>query len=463
MKTEDRSKLLGEGPVMSTLFKLAIPGIIGMMISAIYNMVDTMFVGGLNDTRAMAAVGIALPIFMLIAGIGTMFGVGAASYISRLLGEGKKDLSDQVASTTFFTAIVVAVGLMLFGITLIEPLLRAFGATTEIMDHAKAYGTILFIGAPFTVLNMVFNNIIRAEGNAKFSMIAIVLGAVINIVLDPILMFGLNMGLAGAATATVIAQGISTAFLMSYYVLKKNYVSIHIKKIKPTKELYGQIMKIGAATFARQALASIAIGLTNIMAKEFGIVAVAAVGVSLKIFLIPLYCLFGFCQGYQPLAGYSYGSKKFQRLKEATRMTILITTVFAVLATGIIMLFTQIILAGFTKDPEVIDAGSSALRAMSLALPYLGYQMVNTNLFAALGRGKESIILSLARQGIFFIPAILIMPNFLGFNGVIYAQPVADFLTVALTIILVKRLHKQLDREAQESMWQEEGEIEPAL
>ncbi|QZY54885.1 MATE family efflux transporter [Crassaminicella profunda] len=442
-----RARMMGEAKIPNVLLKLAIPGIVAMLVNAVYNIVDTMFVGMLHNTSAIAAVSVAFPMFIMIAAFGQMFGVGAGSYISRLLGEKNKTLADQTTSTTFFTSLVCGVGFVVFGTIFLEPLLRLFGATDTIMPFAKEYSKVLVYGSVFTVLNMTLNNMIRAEGNAKFSMFAISLGAGLNILLDPIFMFTLNMGIKGAAVATVLAQIISFIFLINYFISGKSYIKISTKYFAFSKEIYAQIMKIGTATFARQALSSFSLGLINLAAKPYGDAAVAAMGVTLRIFSLGVFVVFGYNQGFQPIAGYNYGAKKYDRLKEAIKVSLKWTTVFCVMMAAIFISFAEGILSVFSNDPEVIDIGAKTLRAVVLLFPLFGFQQVYAVLFQALGRGKEALVLSLSRQGIFLIPAVLILPKVFGLNGVIFSQTIADFFTIIVTGILAFYMHRGLKME----------------
>ena len=444
---EKRAKMMGEEKIPKILIKLALPGIVAMLVNAVYNIVDTMFVGMLNNTSAIAAVSVAFPIFIMIAAFGQMFGVGAGSYISRLLGENNKEVADQTTSTTFFTSLVCGIGFVVVGTVFLEPLLRLFGATDTIMPFAKDYSRILVYGAVFTVLNMTLNNMIRAEGNAKFSMFAISLGAGLNIILDPIFMCTFDMGIKGAALATVIAQIISFIFLIRYFISGKSYIKISTKHFVFSKKIYSEIMKIGIATFARQGLSSLSLGLINIAAKPYGDAAVASMGITLRVLSLGVFIVFGYNQGFQPIAGYNYGSKQFGRLKEAIKVSLKWTTVFCVMMTVVFMSFAEVIISSFSNDPQVIEIGAKTLRAIILLFPLFGFQQVYAVTFQALGRGMEALLLSLARQGIFLIPAILILPKFFGLEGVIFSQTVADFFTIIITVILAVKMHKGLNKE----------------
>lgn len=459
--TDKRTKMMSEEKIPNILMKLAIPGIIAMLVNAVYNVVDTMFVGMLGNTSAIGAVTVAFPLFIIIAAFGQMFGVGAGSYISRLLGEKNKELADQTTSTTFFTSLVCGIAFTVFGAIFLEPLLKLFGATDTIMPFAKDYSRILVSGAVFTVTNMTLNNMIRAEGNAKYSMFAISLGAGLNIILDPIFMFGLNMGIKGAALATVLAQIISFIFLIRYFISGKSYIKIGIKYFTFSKKIYAEIMKIGIATFVRQALSSLSLGLINVAAMPYGDAAVAAMGVALRVFSIGIFVVFGYSQGFQPVVGYNYGAKKYSRLKEAIKVSIKWTTIFTTIVTVIFMAFAEGIITVFSKDPDVIAIGSKSVRTICLLFPLFGFQQVYATLFQALGKGKEALVLSLSRQGIFLIPSVIILPKLFGLNGVIFSQTVADFFTIIVTAILAVVLNQKLREE--ESKHTIEGDIDIAI
>ncbi len=433
---DKRRKLFESDNVEKTLNKLAVPGIIAMLISAIYNIVDSYFVGMLNSSEAMAAVAVAFPLFILISAVGQMFGVGAASYISRLLGKKDMEEANKTGSTTFFTAIVIALIFTVIGFVFMNKLLRIFGASDEIMVYALDYSRVLILGATFTILNMTLNNMIRAEGSPKYSMIAISLGAILNIVFDPIFMFAFDMGVKGAAIATVLGQGISTIFLISYYLKGKSTVKISLKNFTFNKRIYANVMQIGIATFARQALSSLSMGLINNAANPYGTAAVASVGITLRIMSIVMYVVFGYSQGFQPLAGYNYGAKKYKKLIRAIKYSLKVTTIFCTISSVLLIAFAPSVVGIFSSDPEVIKIGSMMLRYMCLFTSLFGFQNVYAVLFQALGKGKQALALSVARQGIFLIPAALILPDIFDITGVALIQPTADFLTIILTGVM---------------------------
>lgn len=440
----EKTKMMGEGNISKVLTKMSVPGIIAMLINAIYNIVDSMFIGMLGNTEAMGATSVTFPLFMLIAALGQMFGVGAGSYIARLLGAGNKNQAEKVVSTTFYTAIIMSILFTVSILTLINPTLKILGATDTIMPYALTYGKILVTGAIFTIINMTLNNTIRAEGNAKYSMIAISLGAILNVILDPLFMFGFNMGIKGAAIATVLSTSISSIYLLRYYFSGKSFIKITREKFTPKLSMYSEIMKVGGATFARQALASLSLGILNSNAAFYGDSTVAAMGISTRVTSAVLYIVIGYNQGFMPIAAYNYGAEKYERLKSAVRISLIRLTVFCTFATFIFMFFTEDILKLFSSDPEVIERGKAILRAMSILIPTLGFQQIYAVLYQALGKSVGALVLSSARQGTFLILALMILPSLLNFRGLIYSQASADIFTVITTVIFAIKISKEI-------------------
>lgn len=444
---DKKAKMMGEEKINTVLIKLALPAIVGMLITAIYNLVDTMFVGKLG-TSAIGAASVAFPLFMLISAVGLAFGIGAASYISRLLGEGNKERADRTTSTAFFTSLVSGIILTVIVFLFLNPILRIFGSTDTIMPYAIKYSKILVLGSTFTVLNMTMNNILRAEGSAKFSMIALSAGALLNIVLDPIFIFVFDMGIAGASLATVLSQIVSTIMLLSYFLKGKSYVKIAPKFFTPSKEIYFEMFKIGIPTFLRQFFLSLSMGLINTAAMPYGDAAVASIGITNRVFSLGSMVIFGYSQGFQPVAGFNYGAGKFDRLKESIQISLKWTSIFTTITSILFFIFSEAIIGVFSKDPNVISIGSKSLKAVMILFPLFGFQMIYATLFQALGRGKEASVLSLSRQGIFLIPAILFFPKFFGLTGVIFSQPFADLCTILLTALFALSVNKEIAKKS---------------
>ncbi|BDB02678.1 MATE family efflux transporter [Clostridium botulinum] len=441
------TEMMEKESISKVLLKLSVPAIIAMLINAIYNIVDTMFVGMLNNTSAIAAVSIVYPLFMFIGAIGVMFGAGGASYLSRLLGEKKKEEADRTLTSTIVIGCIFSLIFTVICIIFLEQFLLMYGATETTMPYAKEYGYTIVAGSIFTIGTAIMSNTIRAEGNSKYSMIATCIGGVINIILDPIFMFKFGMGIKGAAVATVISQLVSFIFLLRYYYSKKSYIKLGIKFFKPTFNMFFEILKIGIPIFVTQVLASFALGFMNLGAKPYGDAAVAAMGIVFRVMSIGFYIVFGIGQGFQPVAGYNYGAKNFTRLKEAVKLSIKWSVVSGIVISILFIVFAEGCMLIFTRDREVINIGIKAFRAASLLFPFFGYVNTYAVLYQALGKALGAFILSISRQGIFYIPLMYILPKFMGLAGVIFCQTAADGLAFIETFIMAIWLNKSLKKE----------------
>ncbi len=449
MYKDEKTKMMAEEPIPKVLMNLSIPAIIGMLVTAVYNVVDTIFVGQIG-VLAIGAVTIVFPVFMLLSAFGMTFGMGSASYISRLLGEDKKNMVDKVGSTSFITTSISGIFLAIIGYIFLEPIVRLFGATDTILPFAMEYGSIIIIGTIFTMNNMNMNSMVRAEGNARMSMIAMATGAGLNIIFDPLLIFVFDMGVAGAALATVIAQAVSTIILLYYYFSGKSIIEIHLSNFTPSIEIYSEIIKMGLPTLMREALISTAMALLNNTAGSYGDIYVAAIGIINRVFSMGLLVLLGFGQGFQPVAGFNYGAKMFDRLLESIKVTIKRTTTFCVIIALVFAIFSRQIIDIFSNNPEVIAVAAGGLRYYSYILPVVGINITVSILYQALGKAIPAGFLSVSRQGLFFIPALLILPVFLGVKAIFVVQPLADFLTFVISIILLVRTYKQFKKRKEE-------------
>ena len=443
-----KMELLGSTPVPRALLALGLPTMIGMMINALYNLVDAYFVGGLG-TSQMGAITIAYPLGQVVVGLGLLFGNGAASYLSRLLGRGDKKTADQAASTALYSSISVGAAVILCSLLFLHPLLRQLGATESIMPYAVTYTGIYIASSIFNVFNVTMNNIISSEGAAKTTMCVLITGAVLNVILDPIFIYTLNLGVAGAAIATAISQLVSTLVYLYYIFSGKSVFSFHIKKCCFSREIMSEILKIGIPTLVFQLLTSLSITLINSAAKGYGDSVLAAMGPVTRIMSVGSLMVFGFIKGFQPIAGYSYGSRNYSRLREAIKTSILWSTIFCIAFGLAAALFSTSIISQFTKgDTEMIRVGQAALRINGLSFLPFGFYTVYSSLFLAMGKAKEGCFLGACRQGICFVPVILILPFFSGITGIICAQPIADVLSAAITVFMALRLHKELSAAA---------------
>ena len=444
MDGNKKMALLGSAPIPKALLALGIPTMIGMLINALYNLVDTYFVGGLG-TDQMGAVTVAFPLGQIVVGLGLLFGNGAAAYLSRLLGRGDKDTANKVASTAIYSGVSIGAIVILFSIIFLEPILKQAGAIESVIPYAVTYSRIYIVFSIFNVFNVTMNNIVSSEGAAKTAMCALMAGAVLNVILDPVFIYALNLGVVGAAIATAISQVISTLVYLCYILRKKSVFNFSIKECCFAKEIISEILKIGIPTLIFQLLTSLSVGMINSAAKEYGGSALAAMGPVTKIMSMGTLIVFGFLKGFQPIAGFSYGAKKFDRLREAIRTAVLWSTIFCVIFGFVAAVFSTQIVSLFTKeDAEMVRIGSIALRGNGLSFVLFGFYTVYSFLFLVMGKAAEGCVLGACRQGICFVPVILILPLVLGLSGVLYAQPIADVISAIVTALMAVRLHREL-------------------
>ena len=440
-----KMELLGSTSIPKALLAMGIPTMIGMLVNAFYNLVDAYFVGGLGESQ-MGAISVVYPLGQVVVGLGLLFGNGAASYISRLLGRGDKENADKVASTALYSSVSVGAVIIIISMVFLHPILKLLGATDSILPYAATYAGIYIVSCIFNVFNVTMNNIVTSEGAAKTTMCALLTGAVLNIALDPLFIYVFDLGVAGAAIATAISQVVSTCVYLTYIFQKKSVFHFRVKDCTYTKETMSEIFKIGIPTLVFQILTSVSISLINNAAGDYGDSAIAGMGVVTRLISMGSLSVFGFIKGFQPIAGYSYGAKKFDRLREAIKTSILWSTVFCVIFGVILALFPTAIVSQFTKgDAEMIRIGAASLRANGISIMLFGFYTVYSSLFLALGKGREGFILGACRQGICFIPVILLLPMVWGLNGIMYAQPIADVLSAIITVFMAIPLHKKLN------------------
>lgn len=434
-----------ETPIPKLVMNLAIPSIISMVITSIYSMADTYFVG-LLDTSASAAVGISFSLMAIVQTIAFTMGMGSGNYISRLLGDKKTDEASKVVSTSFFTTFAIGVVFSLLGLIFIDPLVRLLGATPTMMVHAKDYVRYIFFGVPFIMSSYVLNNILRFQGSAYYSMFGIGLGGILNIILDPIFIFTLGLGTAGAAIATSISQFISFCLLL-YASGKGGNLKISIKNFSPNWKMYKEIIRTGSPSFFRQGLASVTGIILNQSAGFYGDPAIAAMSIVARALHFAFAALLGFGQGFQPVCGLNYGAKLYKRVLEAfwfcVKLAAVALVVFAVLG----FVFAPEIVAIFRReDLEVIEIGTLAMRLQCITFPLLSWVVLNNMLHQTIGKAKEASILALARQGLFFLPLLLLLPPILGLLGIQLSQPLADVFTFIISVPMGIRTTRELKR-----------------
>jgi len=444
MTPEKRNEMMLHAPVSRVIPRLAVPTIISMLITAIYNMADTFFVSQLG-TSASGAVGIIFSAMAIIQAVSFMMGMGTGTNVSQALGAGDEERARRYASTGFFTAFGIGIMIAIFGLANIDWLVRFLGATETIAPYAKDYATYIFYAAPFMMCSFVMNNLLRFEGLAIYGMVGITTGGILNMVLDPIFIFGFGMGTAGAAIATALSQLVSFSILLYMCNTRPDAIHISPKNFKPTLRMYGQILYIGFPSLGRQGLASVSTIILNTAAGVHGDAAIAAMSIVSRFIMFINSSVIGFGQGFQPVCGFSYGAGKYSRVREAFRFCVKVSTVILlVLAGGSMLLSEQIVTIFRRDDPLVIAIGTKALRLQLSTLPLWGFIVMGNMLTQSIGYGLRATLLSTARQGIFLIPLLLVLPPLLGLTGIQSAQPISDLCTFIFTIFILSGVLKQL-------------------
>ncbi|GKX28816.1 MATE family efflux transporter [Vallitalea longa] len=438
----NRIHLMSEGNITESLFKLGIPMVVSMLVIALYNVVDTYFVSELGISQ-VGAVTVAFPISLIFSGIGLTFGTGGGSYISRLLGSKDTKKANEVASTALFSALIIGIIIVISIFIFLGPVLLFMGATETILPFAKSYASIFIISMLFSTVNVATGNLAVAQGAANISLTAMISGSVLNMILDPLFIYTFNLGVEGAALATLLSQIVTSLIYIKFFVSGKSFLKISLSNFTPRKNTYIQIIKIGISMLLLQLLCSLSMSLISRAAKAYDDQAIAAIGIVLRIITLGTNVVFGFMKGFQPIAGYNYGAKNFGRLKDATKTTIKWTTIFCITWTAITFIFAKPIISIFSTDAEVIRIGVKALRANTIMFFTFGFQFTYSTLYLAIGRAVSGGILNIGRQGVFFIPVILIMPSLLGLNGIIYSQAVADILTSVVTVVFAIKIERE--------------------
>lgn len=442
-----KMELLGNASIPKALVSLGIPIMIGMLINALYNLVDAYFVGGLGESP-MGAISVVFPLGQVVVGLGLMFGNGAASYLSRLLGRGDKKTANVVASTALYSSVLIGAVLIIIATVFLKPVLIFLGATETIMPYALTYARIYVVSCIFNVFNVTMNNIVASEGAAKTTMCALLLGAAINIGLDPLFIYTFDMGVAGAAIATAISQFVSTLVYLTYILCKKSAFAFSIKDFAPSRQIFTEILKIGIPTLTFQLLTSMSIALINRASSDYGDAVIAGMGAVTRVTSMGTLVVFGFLKGFQPIAGFSYGAKNFRRLRKAIKISILWSTVFCVIAGLLMFVFSAQIISQFANgNEEMILVGQKSLAANGFSFFLFGFYTVYSSLFLALGKGAAGFFLGACRQGICFVPIIWFLPAILGMSGILYAQPIADIISAIITVLMAFNLHCKLSIE----------------
>lgn len=444
MTKEEKYRQMIETPVNRLIPRLAVPTIISMLVTSIYNMADTFFVSQLS-TSASGAVGVMFSAMSMIQAIGFTLGMGSGNHISRSLGNRDEERAGVFAATAFYTAAIIGVGILAVGTLFSRQLVFFLGATETIAPYAQDYARYILIGAPFMMTSFVMNNILRSQGNAVFAMVGITVGGILNMILDPLLIFGLNLGISGAAIATMVSQIISFCILLYQCNARPDCIKIQLSKFRPSGKVYGEILHAGLPSFCRQGLASAAAVILNFAAGPYGDAAIAAMSIVTRFMMFINSSLIGFGQGFQPVCGFNFGAERYDRVLEAfwlcVKVAVIMLTVFGIVSFGI---SRPIITAFRREDLQVIEIGTLALRLQLLTMPFQAWVIMVNMLTQSIGYGFRASLVAMGRQGLFLIPALLILPKLFGILGLQMAQPIADMLTFVLATVIVSGILKEL-------------------
>lgn len=443
----ERIQILSSMKIQKAIWKLAIPTMLAMLIQTIYNMTDTFFIGQLREPNMVAAISICMPIAFLLQAFGNIFAIGGASLISRLLGEGEMENASHAASISFWSALTIMIATTILGMIYMEPILRLCGASDATMPFCKDYLFWMMLGAPFMGMQMAMGGLLRSEGATKESMVGMMSGSILNIILDPIFILFLNMGIMGAALATTIGNLVAFIYFIMFYVRKKGIISISPRLFVFDGHYYAAIFKIGVPASIGMVLMSVGFIFSNVYAASFGDIVVASYGVVMRITNIAIMMAMGLAQGVQPLMGYNYGAKRFDRLFETIRRSIKVNVLMATAFAVLFYIFADVWIRVFIDVEDVVTLGKDIMRIQVFGMPFMGMQMILMIMFQSLGKSVQSLIISLGRQGLFFIPAIIIFSAVWGLTGFIWALPFADMFTTALSFTLFLFMRKDLNRQ----------------
>ncbi len=445
---KEKTAFLGTQSIKSLLLRMSAPAMVGMLVMSLYNVVDAIFIGRAIGELGLAGVTVSFPVQIAFFALALSVGIGASSEVSRSIGAGELERAEKTQGTAVFLVLVGSFLLMAVGLTFLNPVLIASGSDLEVLPFAADYTRVILYGAPFLISSVVGSNLARAEGNAKLAMMVMVAGALVNVVLDYIFLFPLQMGIEGAAWATSISNVVSLAILLPYFLNKKSAVPLHLKYIKWQTSIVKKIMMVGSASFMREvAFVLEMVVLNHVLITLGGSVAVAAIGIIMRLSMMALMPIFGIVQGMQPIAGYNFGAKKFDRVREVYCLAVGWGTVLSILAFVVLFFFPQFWAELFTTDEksaELVRVTAEGLQWMVAGFMVVGFQSVSSGLYQSLGFGKQSLILSLFRQVLFLVPLVLILSSYYGLNGVWYSFPLAEAATTVAIIIMLYIDRKKL-------------------
>ncbi|MBQ8077005.1 MAG: MATE family efflux transporter [Eubacterium sp.] len=460
MAKKDNTLVFSEYSIPKAVAALALPSMLGMLINIVYNLADTFFVGQTGDANQVSAVSLSMPLFLLFIALGNLFGVGGCAFVSRSLGEGNRDIIKTISAFCIYAGI--AAGILLGGIFLIfrEPILYLVGASDASIGFASDYLKWISFGAPFIVTSITVGNLIRGEGAAKESVTGMIIGQLTNIVLDPIfilgkgskvlfftLPFGLDMGVAGAAIATVLGNVVSVLYFLVYFLRGKSILSITPKRFSVKNGIAKGVINVGLPAALNNLLMSVSNIVINMFLSHYGDTAVAAMGVAMKANMLVVMLQLGLAQGIQPLVGYCYGAKNYLRMKNSMRFSMLCNIIIGGVMTTVYIFFRRQVIGMFIDNGEVIEYGVKMLTALMSSGALIGIMFIINFSFQGMGKGMQSLLLAVGRQGLIFLPLLFIMDKAIGLDGIIWAQPAADYVCIVMSLIMLSVVVKKLEKE----------------
>ena len=451
-KQAQKALRMTTAPVEGLICRLAVPSIISMLITTFYNMADTFFVGQLNNTSATGAVGVVFSLMAIIQAVGFFFGHGSGNYISRKLGSHETEAAARMATTGAVFSFLAGVLMTVAGLIFLEPIADLLGATPTILPYAKDYMRVILLGAPVMCTSLVLNNQLRFQGNATYAMIGLSSGGILNIILDPILIFGFDMGVMGAAVATVVSQAVSFLLLL-LGCQRGDSLKLNLRLFTPKLSYLAEIARGGTPSLGRQGLNSVAVMCLNRMMGAYGDAAIAAMAIVSRITMFISSAMIGFGQGFQPVCGFSYGAGKYGRVRRAFYFCLKVAAVFLVLCSILGFFVAPYVVSWFQKnDAEVVRIGALALRCQLITLPLMSYVVLANMMMQTIGKVWRATLLATARQGLCFIPVVLLLPRIFDMWGVLVAQSAADVCAILVALPITVHILKQMRRAEKEGL-----------
>lgn len=446
MNDKQSMEVFHSAPVSKAVLKNALPAMAAMLMVLIYNLADTFFIGMTGDALQVAAVSLATPVFLMFMAVGSAFGIGGTSVISRALGEGRKEYAKKVCSFCMWGCVVVGIAMSALFLIFMEQILALIGASADTWELTKTYLTIVALGGPFILISNCYSNIIRAEGKAKNAMMGQIIGNLLNVVLDPIMILGFGWNIAGAAIATLIGNIVGAGYYIWYFLRGKSSLSVNIKDFTVKDKVCSSVLVIGIPAALGSLLMSVSQIIINSQMAEYGDLAIAGMGVAMKVVTITGMVCMGLGQGVQPILGYCVGAKLWERFKSVLKFSLGFALALGVILTVICYLFVNQIVGAFLTDATAFDYAVQFARILLTTSWLFGVFYVLTNTLQAMGTATASLVINLSRQGIIFIPALFILKAVLGLTGLVWAQPVADILSIAIAAALLVRTLRNMVR-----------------